>query len=318
MRAKEILKEEVKKYPTGYLFRFREKISPKKFAKLFWEYREYEHNCRASFRELLEERIYEEGNLGIQEEQEARLLFGLHHTPAERDTVFDYIGNGELLSALRAEGFAGFRYDIDSAIGEYRINIILKGGNCCQVTDPEFVRELAKKDTIANGLLYILYQQGYTMKDLVNVTIRERDSESRFVKTLAAVMAGADDPCHVTALAMVDRGNLSALDGLVDGYVTLPPNTFIGLFNNWYRDGDVFGIRLETPLILPSELVKDVQFEETGAKEHGYTVADAYGTLRVSWNSRVVASDCPYSVNTFQRDIRNSARNTARYIRRSG
>lgn len=161
-----------------------------------------------------------------------------------------------------------------------------------------------------NALVWLMKQQGYTMEDLKQVkeeydTFLEKAPEGNgynqtydeFRKThspfLTSICQELENQSYAMGcLTVLMKSTLNEMAEIlekdtdtgerVSKEIVLPKDTMVGIFNPWNGSGSVLEIELEKELVLPTELIWDMQLE--GVKpEWTYTVDDVYGLVGDAW-----------------------------------
>ena len=166
---------------------------------------------------------------------------------------------------------------------------------------PELVKDALEEET---GLSWLVRQQGHTMDEL-KTTLDEyhkffdsdeaydlESYEKRYEKFcenhnvfLTSVCQELDNMVNYmnTITVLLNMTMKEFAEMMQPGKeCVLSTGTMVGIFNPWNGGGSVLGIELEKDLILPSELIWDIQIE--GAKmEHQYSVANVYDFIGSVW-----------------------------------
>ena len=135
-----------------------------------------------------------------------------------------------------------------------------------------------------NALTWLIYQQGYTLRDLATNT------DSDFLKSVRDELQNMSGCMNVlTVLCNTSTEDIEAA-GLKPGAETKQPLKFekdvtIGLFDPWQGGGSLLEITLEKPLIIPGEMVFKIQVENARKKGYGYTVNEVFGMSEQSWDT---------------------------------
>lgn len=159
-----------------------------------------------------------------------------------------------------------------------------------------------------NGLLWLVEQQGYTMEDLKQVkeeydtffydeegstgkTYDEfRESHSPFLTSVCQELE--NHTYSMGCLTVLMKSTLNEMAEIlekdtdtgerVSKEIVLPKDTMVGIFNPWNGSGSVLEIELEKELVLPTELIWDLQVEGV-EPEWTYTVDQTYGLVGTAW-----------------------------------
>lgn len=144
-----------------------------------------------------------------------------------------------------------------------------------------------------NALTYLIHQQGYTLADVYEGMVHpEKVAENKFLKSVVEEIDNfpSYSMAELTALISLNGKDLvDTLDAIANGrdYIKLSKETMIGLYNEWQGTGSQLGIELEKDAIIPTSMVRNVQFEgEHCTKVHennGWSVDDVYGLIGTCW-----------------------------------
>lgn len=207
--------------------------------------------------------------------------------------------------------------DYDHFLGQdTRVNIMLKCGDegnrdfigIREQFAAMFAEDWSEEEREAamaeeNGLSWLVRQQGHTMEELTETIhayyaffeSREaadmsyedkykafRDSHNPFLTSVCQELANmVNDMNTMTALVSISLDDLAEF--MQPGKeLVLPKNAMIGIFNPWNGGGSTLDIELEKDLVVPSDLLYDIQIE--GVKpDWSYTVDGVYGLIGSAW-----------------------------------
>ena len=157
-----------------------------------------------------------------------------------------------------------------------------------------------------SSLSWLIHQQGYTMEDLRKTmddyteffygenadkqgtysARKERfnQNHSRFLSSICEELDNT--PNLMNTLTILTETNMKEFMELVKPgqELVFSKDTTLGIYSPWQGGGGILGIELEKELVLPSELIWDIQVE--GAKlnlNHQYSVNQTYGLCDQAW-----------------------------------
>lgn len=201
-----------------------------------------------------------------------------------QENVAEHIGSCRLNLILATENE---EYQVFNSVSEFYLRAM-----------PEDMAEWSQEefDELAdNALTYLIHQQGYTVEEVFRIcSIRETDSD--FVGTLIDEMDRAGD----TMTQLVVLGNASGqemldlLDRIArkDGNLEISAETTVGLFDSWMNEISGMEIQLERNLIIPADMVQNLQIEGAGGENRNVTVCEAYGLRDSAWyNGSIAVTD---------------------------
>ena len=147
-----------------------------------------------------------------------------------------------------------------------------------------------------NAAIWLICQQGYSPEDLYNESKR---NESLLLSSLYNEMQGlGENGAYLKILLSVDWETLCALYANDGQNITIPENATIGLHNHNMGVGTHFEVQLEKPLVIPKDLVFEIQFEQLndGRYRKNYDIESSYvndGFLNEAWTSGVIVDSTP-------------------------
>lgn len=210
---------------------------------------------------------------------------GLYHL------VADLKEQDDLRFSLSDEGITDFPITINDDI--WRCNILLAHGDEAnsdfsntwvlgsmldgvRENDPDCVHDCA--------LSWLVHQQGYTLKDLVE------GKSSPFLDSVRQEIDNASS--SMSALTFCVRLNREELESMLDPShnIRIDRSVMVGLFDAWSGGGSVLEIELEKDVILDSRMIHTIQVE--GAETYGqHNVDSVYGLVSRAWRRAYTATD---------------------------
>ncbi len=189
---------------------------------------------------------------------------------------------------------------------ELRLNLLLSFGKephsymtnlgyMCKMLDGS--HPPVEKVVANNALTWLIHQQGYSIKSLLS------GERSPFLDSVRAeVHEYPGKAVQLTVCCCADASLLSALKVNSRGGapLRLDPGVVIGLFSDREGVGSNFGITLDKPLVIPQEMIFDIQVE--GAVPHfKYSVSESCYLPHDSWTRAEILPASPLSevVKTF-------------------
>lgn len=210
---------------------------------------------------------------------------------------------------LEAFGFQGSSIDFDAFLNNntYHINLMFateqeQNNDMSSIvafvpnlddasymtSDPSYFEETAD-----NALTYLIHQQGHSLSEVYEAVYSEEPTNNKFIDSIVNEINDNYYGSMTELTALVSESGTALVEVLDDiahkkDYIKLSENTEIGLFNEWNGAGSSFEINLELPAVIPAEMVRNVQFENSGRWDNvkdnqGYTVDDVYGLVGSVW-----------------------------------
>lgn len=178
-----------------------------------------------------------------------------------------------------------------------------------------FVNLSDDADSYDNALTALIQQQGHTVEEVQKAYSYSIKSGNTFVDTVVDELnyCSSTSMNELTALVSASgKDLLNLLESVADGkgFVSLPKQTEIGLFNEWNGGGAMLEIALEKDAVLPVSYIRNLQIEGHTKENNGYTVDQVYGLVGSVWEksspSLLETYDMPKSKETFE-TMRNTA-----------
>lgn len=201
--------------------------------------------------------------------------------------------------ALEEVGYHGVTYDFDDLLANTRckLNIMLKTDteqnyDMCAIHDTFCNSEISSwfEDEIDNALTYLIHQQGYEVAEVIG-----KNSASDFVKSVISEIEECPDYFMMELSVSVSgsgRELLEALDSIAkgEGNIEFSADSSVGLFNEWEGTCSALEIELEQPLIVPADMVRNVQIEHAGDNV-GYTINEVCDSAGTFWQGEMMVTD---------------------------
>lgn len=273
---------------------------------VLWEYREEVYSSLiADIKKGLPDRLYEIFDDYVDELGDYGVLEDIAKAEVEIDT-YSYIDECHinLMFATRKE----LNFDNGAIHDAFNSNI----GDINVRGNEEYY-----KDSLDNSLSYVIHQQGHTIKEVYEALYSDKNNaDNNFVKSVVNELDGMTySMSNVTALTSCGGKDLiNLLDSIAhkksDIFISLPTTTEIGLYNEWLGSGSALEISLEKPLVIPADMVRNVQFESTSSNDrvsksanNGYSVDDTYSLVHSVWtkSNPTLTSEPP---SLLQEDVR--------------
>lgn len=184
-----------------------------------------------------------------------------------------------------------------------------------------FVNMSNDPDSYDNALTALIQQQGHTVEEVQKAYSYRIKSGNTFVDSVVDELnyCLSTSMFELTALVSASGKDLfNLLESVADGkgFISLPKQTEIGLYNEWNGGGAMFEITLEKDAVLPVSYIRNLQIEGHTKENNGYTVDQVYGFVGSVWEkstpSLLETYDMPKSKETFE-----TMRNTAQGIENS-
>ena len=143
--------------------------------------------------------------------------------------------------------------------------------------------ELSRADLEQNALTWLIYQQGYTLQDLVTNT------NSIFLQSVREELQNISDDINILTIACTASVKDMEVAGLNAGAVKQPlkfsKDVTIGLFDPQRGTGSLMCIALEKPLIIPQEMIFDIQIEDAKNNEYSHTIDSTFKDIDNPWET---------------------------------
>ena len=347
MTAKEILQDEVKNNPEGYeiFFDYREKIDSSDIAEAFERYSESvkeakekgTENDYPSFETFLEDYIYDKWDLALTSDQQLHDTFNYNRSQEEQDIVHEYLEENDLGlgEALDAEGFAGITWKLSDIMDDYHMNLMLATPNerntdMGSISDMFYdAKQLSRNldncteeyqdKHFDNALSYLVHQQGSKISDVAAAYYGTEEPKNEFIKSVVDELNDATYSMEeLTVLVTLDKNGLELLDSIAkgEGNIEMSKDTMIGLFNEWNGSGSLLEIQLDKPLVVPADMIRNVQIEGQPSNSiNGYTVNDVYGLVGEAWKGTIEKTDADSGRETIMESIKNDVGNAMDVIK---
>lgn len=189
-------------------------------------------------------------------------------------------------------------------IGSCRMNLILATENeQYQALSSFYVQssfeELAEmngedfEELSDNALTYLIHQQGHTVEEVFSV-FDSMNTESCFVGSVADEINFDDSMTASQVVVLVSAGGQELLDLLdciakKEGNLEISEEAKAGLFSSDIGDISIMEIQFEKNLIIPSDMVQNLQIEGAGTKNKDITVRQVYGLRDSEWEKGYVS-----------------------------
>ena len=300
-------------YGTLFPASYDDRIDASTILKVYNNYTDYIKTATnpEDFRQYLYEAVYE-NYFEACDYEEDYLVSSLDERIKKADIKLRdlYESKKEELTSkeiLEEGGYEGTDIDLESYLDEdYRVNLMFstkseENENMTSITSmlPSDLTKLHNITTeqydkfVDNALTFLIHQQGHTVSEVVEAMLNETEkADNAFVSSVVEEIIDNIYPCaELTALVKLNGSDLiDVLQSIADkkGNIELPKEIYIGLFNEWDGSASALEIALEKNAIIPSEMVRNVQFEG----EHGYrvhentrtTVDEVCGFAHSRWN----------------------------------
>lgn len=160
-----------------------------------------------------------------------------------------------------------------------------QGYSCATLLDDYYenkkIDESSKNIIESNMLTYLIYQQGYTLEDVMS------DKDNAFLNSVRQELDNMSNVMNtLTALVRVDVDTYIQFMSSDCPNINISKNTEnIGIFAPWVGGGSILEIELEKDFIIDKDMIWNVQIE--GRNNDEYTVDKVYGLVSSCWNNTV-------------------------------
>ena len=139
-----------------------------------------------------------------------------------------------------------------------------------------------------NALTYLIHQQGHTVEEVFTVC-DSRETDSDFVGTVIDEMDNASERMPQVTVLVSASGEelLDLLDCIAkkEENLEISEEARAGLFDSWIGVASGLEIQLERNLIIPADMVQNLQIEGAGRENRNVTVREVYGLMNSAWES---------------------------------
>lgn len=139
-----------------------------------------------------------------------------------------------------------------------------------------------------NALTYLIHQQGHTVEEVFTVC-DSRETDSDFIGTVIDEMDNASERMpQVTVLVSASGEELLDLLNCIakkEENLEISEEARAGLFDSWIGVVSGLEIQLEKNLIIPADMVQNLQIEGAGRENRNVTVRELYGLMDSAWES---------------------------------
>ena len=221
----------------------------------------------------------------------------------EESYSYDYkieIDAYSLMDLFYERGFV-FDLGIEDDLRDAKLNVNLmlgygKEGDWTYTCAPEIFGDISgyytglKCATMLDGydekiyynsmLMYVLYQQGYTLKDLIEYKTKFAKGVYNDLESLATGVASFTISIKISAYDL-----LRLLSKDCNKNLELLPGVSITQFDPYNGSGSVDDIQLEKSLVISPDMIYEFQIEEGGKNNNGYRLDAVYGMCGSWWSS---------------------------------
>ncbi len=215
----------------------------------------------------------------------------------EKETEKDYPG-GLSDYLYNVAGYEGIDINLDDLLkrSEFKVNLLLAtkqeiNHDMCSVVNcygnnlEAIETERLQTIDFDNALTYLIHQQGYTVEEVYDTLLFNKETDSKFIKSLVSEL----DNCtytmnNLTVLLQLDGNQLVDLHDDIDenDNITLSKDCMLGLYNKWNGSGSILELELERDLVIPKSMIFDSQIEGV-KRNYEYTVDHTYGLCGDAW-----------------------------------
>lgn len=220
------------------------------------------------------------------------------------------LDEGTIWDDLDRSGYKGVDLMMESALSQSRIDVNLLfateeelNRDTCSIVDafgsscssPR--AESLDAGDLDNALSYLVNQQGYSITDLY-AALDDAMIDSTFIQTAADEVDENSSECTSCLVALLATDALTYIElcGIAgkEGHDVILPKSdcTIGIFDKEQGCGGALGICPERDVVMPSELIFEVQAERAGGTlRDGYTVDQAYGLVPEAWRPSIALKE---------------------------
>ncbi|MCK9471683.1 MAG: hypothetical protein M0Q88_08025 [Bacilli bacterium] len=135
-----------------------------------------------------------------------------------------------------------------------------------------------------SSILWLIKQQGYTKRDLLNVIKNKHDKNDKFLNSISDELLNSCS--HMNALVFSVKMSLGELINYLEHPtdIILDKGTSCGLVDFWNGSGSLLDISLKKDVVISKEYA-NVSIDGG----HGYSISEIYGILSSYWTNTFVA-----------------------------
>lgn len=291
-----------------------EALSPEFVMQSFKEYQESNEGFE-TFSQFLDYQLIEKNGIDI---QEADLLIdeirdnASHQNRKLLDCLNDYLEKADSVEEVLEEaGYNGISYELtDFLCDDYKLNLMLateKEEDMDMGSIPSVFLNHADnihesyaddekygfKNDIDNALTWLIHQQGHEVSEVYAALTENMEGQEGFIASVVReiqdcpVYSMMETTVSISASGQNLLDTLDVLSGTSDKNLEISRDSSVALFNEWQGTCSNLEIELESPVIIPADMIRNVQMEGAGRENNGYTIDETCGLIDKYWKGTV-------------------------------
>lgn len=158
------------------------------------------------------------------------------------------------------------------------------------------------ENILKNALVYLIHQQGYSIKDVLDEIIADvdydYDKKPKFVESISReVINNPNYNTILTACIKIEGFDIcNFFDSIFkeENYLWIYPSVRMGLFNKDDGGGSLFEINIDKPFFIPFKYIEDVIIENAYCGDT-YPVSEVYGIGdKRFWKKKIAITTEPF------------------------
>ena len=268
-----------------------EALSPEFVMQSFKEYQESNEGFE-TFSQFLDYQLIEKNGIDI---QEMDLLIdeirdnASHQNEKLLDCLNDYLEKADSVEEVLEEaGYNGISYELtDFLCDDYKLNLMLATekeqdmdmGSIPSVflNHADNIHESYADDEkygfnndIDNALTWLIHQQGHEVSEVYAALTENMEGQEGFIASVVReiqdcpVYSMMETTVSISASGQNLLDTLDVLSGTSDKNLEISRDSSVALFNEWQGTCSNLEIELESPVIIPADMIRNVQMEGAG------------------------------------------------------
>lgn len=281
-------------------------FAPEYVLKIFHEYENNEKDKLISFSDYLCTTIENDLDYDAYDILKEVILLRL---PTQLHEDFKYLHSNcdDVYDFYNELGCGGFCYEIENSLPKCALNLMFatpseRNYDMGSISD-SFINVSNDVKDYDNALTMLIHQQGYKVEDVQKAFLYGIESSDKFITSVADELNNCYSSSMYELTALVSASGKDLLDLLESvaekkGFISIPKNAEVGLFNEWTGCGAMLEIELNKDMVFPATNVRNLQIECYGKENYGYTVNSVYGL-----NGSVWSKASPTILDTYEMPI---------------
>ena len=294
-----------------FYFDYRDVLEESTLLEAFQHYQQSTENGSndyPNFHAYLEEFVCDRWDLSFRAMDEVLTVLktALQKSPDMQERFDEYIEQFESsYEYLENAGYQGVKFDLNDILGTYQLNLMFateqeENYDMGSIHNMFYADNIESEEVLQkvndNALAYLIEQQGYTVKEVVEAfKSEEKVSDSKFINSVVAEASNYFGYMgELTLLASVSgKDTTDLLEAIAKGKGDIDissydknPEINLGIFNEWAGCGSLLELHLEKNVLIPTSMIRNLQVEHAGKDlNHGTTVNSTYGLIGSAWQN---------------------------------